>query len=758
MRKKTLGQPGWKTLLVGGALTVACASAAHAQPNPLAGLSDYEAGGYVFIDPLNIMLLQNKAGAGMDSARLMGGMVDSLFGASRSRFDLYAQAQGNVARFEAKQVLDDDLRERMAGLARAKGYLFPMGVAAIGAFDAQANSLSMRLTMDLNRVSGNRAFQCASSRRDGGAPLVACLSATNFDDRDPVFSQFPTGNAQAADQIRPLIQEGRLALYAVASPDGAYQSGSGIPAGVGGGNVAGSQPVRILALLLADAASGRVLNAGKTSGTPEMPQLAKPGANPAGTSAPAVPAPAPTPAPVAGAHAPDADSPVPPAGADVQRSDVRYGPPAEGQILDLDRLLSLLSLTVYVSPERVKAASIELEALQAKFDRISQDVARVDVIQQKELQKLATTIERKQRKLALLQELASLKETIPSYGARRMPGPRYPKVNYERYHLRDGKDVIVFRGTDDARDLETDFQLAMTPEAIAEVAAKVGTGQSLVSGVANLMRNQAAPDMEGRPEAFKSADALVSSLIRSGVRSKNLLLTGHSLGGGLAQYAGLKNQVGTIVTFNTAPLNAQLQSDVAKGEAEFNGLLRHYVSFVPGPTGSGQGTMDPVSQRLSDVTGLTEFRALQVVGPQRVIEVCNDLDSPEYQSFYETAQGYITKGTVALMASGRKSLIKTGKRLGAAAGENASTDQKSSVSTGSDMGVSGAKALAVGLNCYKHPFLCSAKLAAGGLASAYASAVLPKMWTMYSAHRMKNLYEAINSHTPGACSGTAATY
>jgi hypothetical protein len=258
----------------------------------------------------------------------------------------------------------------------------------------------------------------------------------------------------------------------------------------------------------------------------------------------------------------------------------------------------------------------------------------------------------------------------------------------------------------------------------------------------------------GRPEAFKSADSLIASIIRSGVPSKKIMLTGHSLGGGLAQYAGIKNRAGTIVTFNTAPLNTQLHDDIASITGSFDGVLRHYVAFVSGSPGSGEGVMDPVSQR----AGLSEFRALKVVGSQHtqyVIEVCRDLESPEYQSFYNTSQGVITHLTLSSLAMGDKykTLINTSRVAGGVAGyQNATTDNASSALTGVTVADKGAKGYAAVANCAKHPFLCSAKAATGGIFSALANGYVPIIWNIYTAHRMKSLFDKINGYAESVCS------
>ncbi len=753
---------------LGLAMTAQTVLAQDAQPKALA---DYEAMGYVRMDSLNMILLyESKEGKNTEAIKLLETVAGDLSGSTGIHFAQFSQASDKTRRMEARHALDYDLQGRKSALARSRGYLLPV-LASIGDYDPASKRLAMRLTLDINGVSDRQTAQCAILSQQGNRQLKACVSAKDMDSVDPIFHHLPVETAQVAEQLKLLIGQGRFRIFAQAEPSGPYQNGRTVPVDlVSGTDIVGNQPTNILALVLADIDTAGVISTGKAEQPPGSKQEAdnsKPEANGSkqeadnskqeadNSKAP------PTENPDANdrRNKPDSgprDPSRPPSGPPEGPgpTEIVYGPPPDGPDLEIDKFLSLLSFTVYATPAKWNDARRDLASMEAKFERISRDEARLDLIQQKELKKLASKIEGQVRKVELLQVMLEMKEAIPAqYGARLIDVPRQPKLNYERYKLRDGREAIVFRGTADRSDMETNFQLAVTPESLSELGSGLGRGQAVLDAMANRMQEQSDGESTGRPEAFKAADSMVAAIIRSGVKSNRILLTGHSLGGGLAQYAGIRNRVGTVVTFNPAPLSAQLQNETASAAASFNGALRHYVAFVPGPPGSGQGVMDPVSQR----AGLSGFKALQVIGPQHVIEVCSDQQSPEYQSFFNTTQGLITQATLTSLVSEKyKTVVKAGSAAGAVTGyETATTDKVSSAWTGMRGAGKGTKGVAAVASCVKHPFLCSAKAAAGGLVSALASGYIPKIWDLITAHRMKSIFDVLHGYSASSC---AANY
>jgi hypothetical protein len=249
----------------------------------------------------------------------------------------------------------------------------------------------------------------------------------------------------------------------------------------------------------------------------------------------------------------------------------------------------------------------------------------------------------------------------------------------------------------------------------------------------------------GRPPAFLAADQLVRLAIRQGQEPSRLILTGHSLGGGLAQYSGFMNRVAEVVTFNTAPLSAPLRSDVTARIGEPGGRIQHYISYLPDSAGATMH-VDPVSQAgLADMLDLPATAALKVMGGQkRLVAVCPDLESDEYEKFSARVQRSVTTGTVMALGAGRGGLKNLATAAGATTGvATAQTDVVSAGTTGALRGRSLVTRMSAGLNCIKHPYLCSAGAAAGGLASVGARATTPKIWAIINVHRMKYLYEAL---------------
>jgi hypothetical protein len=761
--------------------------APSAQAQVVGNVKDYTDEGYVGMDRLTMPLLHYAHTSQMfDGKVLLSNAYGVLPKKIRKTFD---DVRGSRDEFTIRQLsaeLDAFVEEKAARVREARGFLYELDGKLLE-YDFRRAGFPMDLKLSVKVYKSERSYHCLGGHGDSGKPwhglLTSCLSASNLHS-DPAFKFLPIPDEAKARFFREKRNAGELTFMAVAVPDGKYRPmrDQSLRFGRLGEYkvVSGIQPTRIVGLLVVDPKNGDILEiaraqAGAQASRPATPARAAsgPDSRPAAPVSPEEPAGVPlVPVPGAGGSVapgtPIVDVMPVPLGpqSDPQagpQSDPRPGPtrvkiggPEDAPTQQMDRLLSLLSFTVYSTPEKINATLNEYAALKARFDAIEGDQARLTLIRQKELKQLAAKLEARERKLELLAYMADLKEEIPAvHGARQVRGAAARKVHYEQWRLADGRHVVVFRGTDNLQDIETDLQLAVNPETVAEVTARMRTtsGPSMLTGLQGVIPGNEDPQGAGRPEAFLSADALVATLVRSGVSPSKIILTGHSLGGGLAQYAGFRNRVGAIVTFNTAPLSAQLRRDA--GEPGAAAQLRHYVAFVAGP--GGDPLADPVSQKLADFTSLAKVDSLQVVGSQHAIEVCSDLDSPEFTSFMNTAQGLITKGTVAAMGAGNGALKNAATVVGAQAGAvNASTERFSSARTGAKTARSGFTAFNAGRNCLRHPFLCSAAAATGGVVSAVARAKLTRVWTAFSAHRMKNMYEAMERGGWSSCGSELA--
>jgi pimeloyl-ACP methyl ester carboxylesterase len=766
------------------ALWLACALAAQsALAQPLGKVADYEAEGYVGMDRLTTPLLHYAhTGKVFDGQVLLDG-AGSILPKEIAR--TYARVRSSRDEFTNRELsaeLDAFVEGKTARVREARGFLYELD-AKLLEYDFARQGFPMDLKLAVKVYKSERSYHCLGAHGKSGKPwhglLTACVAATNLHS-DPAFRFLPMPDTDKARFLREKRNARELTFLAVAVPDGSYRVMRDQSLRFGGLGetkvITGIQPTRMVGLLVVDARNGDILEivraqaggqpgpaaqAAKSAppGRPEQPEQlpqsgqtgkAEPTAGPAQGTSFATPTPGPTETDVEEPGRPQ------PAPDPIARKDtIQVGMPQDMATQQLDLLLSLLSLTVYTSPEKIAATQGQLQELQARYERIRDDEARLSLIQKKELQKLAAKLEATQRKLELLQSLEDQKQEIPAvHGARRLASVAARKVHHERWQLRDGRQVLVFRGTDNLQDIETDLQLAVNPDTVAEITANLrnGVGRSMLTGLQGVIPGSGDAQAAGRPEAFLSADALVGAVVRSGVPPARMILTGHSLGGGLAQYAGFRHGVGTIVTFNTAPLSSALRRDAGAPAAAAQ--LRHYVAFVAGP--GGDPLVDPVSQKLADFSSLPEVQSLQVVGRQHAIEVCNDLDGPEFTSFMNTAQGAITKGTVMAIGAGKTAIKVGAAAVGAQAGAvNASTDRLSSAATGAKMASFGATAVKAGVNCLRHPFLCSAAAATGGVVSAVARDKLTRLWSAFSAHRMKNMYEAMLRGGVGSCGAEA---
>ncbi|CAD6528454.1 lipase family protein [Paraburkholderia metrosideri] len=474
-------------------------------------------------------------------------------------------------------------------------------------------------------------------------------------------------------------------------------------------------------------------------------------------------APSVAPAPPAALAAPSAST--------ASQPGVAVGVPADAATRDFDKMLALLSYAVYADPAKLADAQQKADDLQNRVARVQADQTLDPLIKPHEVRKLDAAFQAASMKVAEVRnQLAVKTQVAQTYGLQRVHLPAAESeaeaghVYAEIWATQDGRRIVVFRGTDNNTDWVTDAQIGLTPELAGELTARVKSlsGQSLLTGTSALAvkgydaGHFDADDM-GRPRAFSVADNLVRAVMRSGVAPSQVTLTGHSLGGGYAQYAGFKNGVAQIVTFNPAPLNSRQQADVQAGIQHFGGQVRHYVSYIALSGNAAGRVYDPVSQLTSEYLHQPDLASLRVIGTEYAVPVCADLRSPEYQAFSGNVQDRITHKTFGSMDKGGENTKRVGKVIGQADGYvSASTDKSTAMDAGGDVGQVPGHALGTASYCMKHPYLCSAKFAVGGMVSALATDFTPRAWTILSAHRMKNLEEAIQQNGKQVCEAPSA--
>lgn len=143
------------------------------------------------------------------------------------------------------------------------------------------------------------------------------------------------------------------------------------------------------------------------------------------------------------------------------------------------------------------------------------------------------------------------------------------------------------------------------------------------------------------PERYKWADNLVSR-VRSENKDSRIIVTGHSLGGGLAMYTGVREMLETVV-FNPAGLSRGVLNDLSLSVNQWKSANGKMVAFM---ARSGQ-SIDPISAlSLSGRTvvagrryivdlplGLTPFQQHEIdriadflsAAPDRIVKCPNDL-------------------------------------------------------------------------------------------------------------------------------------
>lgn len=625
-------------------------------------INDYQALGYTTMGRLNTTLLYPAMTGKPYDPKLVLLRNRQEIPASYSKQFNDLESRDEFKAQDALDVFKPMLEARIADIKSARGFVVPL-VVKLGEYDFTNGYFPLTIVMVTDDPRTKRSFNCGwEFSRAARLNMGACISAKNWSKSDGKFDKLALTKA-AAQEFKQRYNKNQLGFYFVTEPTGSFQYVTDPKLRYGSEafsviNVVGLQTVNVIEFIVVDTSSGDILIAGPVPGGAKRNQ--PPVVNGDQNSSPAAQSVGPAGGGLASARSPAAADAV----AMVSLPPVKAGMPTDPAVNNLDRFLSRVSYAVYSDSAQVAEIESNLGTARQLVDAAQSDTKRDGLIAGKALSDATSKVDALGKKLEQSRAELKLKDSVVSdFGARQTHFPSIESfasaggVYFDSYRYSDGRTVVVFRGTANQNDVMTDLQIGLTPELLAGLIARSRTAsaQPVLSGIGdaavNGMNGASDPNKEGLPQGFKTAEEVVARVIASGVRPSDIMLTGHSLGAGYAQYAGMEKHVGLVVGFNPAPLSAELQRDATNGMGNFTITMRHYVSYLLLNGQKSAGYYDPVSQLTSQYLKDPNMQSLKVLGTQYAIPVCASTNTPEYADFRKQAQGMITKSPFGAVAS-----------------------------------------------------------------------------------------------------------
>ncbi len=686
--------------------SVALSHAALAQSH--GNIHDYLNNGFLELNAFSVPLIHGAfTGEAVQTTEWLNHAREVKFtGSTQAAINTLRSGRSNEFEQRSAQAELDPLVARVQSQIRKGKDLLLVLEGSLETYDFKRSGFPLKLALPLKPPQSVESYHCTGANGFVKAPkptfTTSCVTATNLAGSDPALGFYAVPDQGRAQMIRQRFSQGQLAFAATVEQDGKYKplkDGNLRYGGFLSNHVGiGLLPVRITTLIVFDRQSGELLDVVPATlrGVAATP-------TPAPTLPSALPAPAPAAADVLfrfdGADPGKPGAPTAAAPPGTAAEPLQFGAPRAAATRRMSQLLSLLSYTVYTNPERIAQAQRQVDEVSDAVRRSQADDGHSKALQALETADLEKQLAVQKKRLQQLLAMQGLKAAAQAqFGATFVEGVSYKDLYYERFSLADGRSVVVYRGTSNMKDLKTDMQLVLSPQAMA-AWHRNSTGAGGDGGTSGLDASASAADKDGNPANFQAAVETIDRLVHLGIRPDQLLLAGHSLGGGYATYAGYKRQVGDIMAFNPAPLNAALRQELQTSVEGFKGRVANFVAYLPPPRGggTGTGTLDPVSQRMANYRSLvTDSGALQVLGPQYVIEICDTRGSPAYRDFQQSVQRIVDTGLLVL----------------------------------GGLGKAGAKAAVI--------------------------TQTDKAWDNYNAHKMQNLYEALQEDATTTC--TAKKY
>lgn len=316
---------------------------------------------------------------------------------------------------------------------------------------------------------------------------------------------------------------------------------------------------------------------------------------------------------------------------------------------------------------------------------------------------------------------------------RRSHGLTLERLDAMQFHAelysRDDEWVVAFRGTIGGGGWKTNL------------AQILGSVEAIDNGT---------DDRKGAIGQYEVANKLVKFLLQRGVPREKLYVTGHSLGGGLAVFSHLSNDLAGALTFNPAQLGGTSRMMVERlpHYTRAQGRIANYMSL----SRDEDTKADPVSQGTSIASRVLSKFGVEVssFGSLHGATFYVPINPPKLPA---SVKAKIVFGG-ALVGVNHRSLVKTAAIVGVASGGVSATqsDRVNGDLLAKRTAVDGGEALVVlktvGSFSKSVPITLAKAGVGGALAGKFVTPVVDAGWQLYQLHSMEPLAAAFSSDGP----------